>query len=107
MLKLRDFWILIAVVSFSVGLYDFVELKSASQSGDLIQEARSRANAYTEMGFGLGCIIIYELATINAKLKAFNDNLKANNRGFRGSISTIPNSKLKMLNQKSQETHTG
>ncbi|MEA5511728.1 hypothetical protein VB715_18300 [Crocosphaera sp. UHCC 0190] len=103
MLKLRDFWILIALVSFTIGLYDFVALKSAKQSGDLLQEARLRADSYTEIGLGLGGIMIYELAAINAKLKEFNENLKASKRGFRGSISTLPKYQIKVPIRKSSE----
>ncbi|WP_107671333.1 hypothetical protein [Cyanothece sp. BG0011] len=96
MLKLRDFWIVIAIFCFSMGLYDFVQVKSANQSGDLLQETRSRANAYTEIGFGVGSIIIYQLARINAKLKEFNETFKNTNRGFQGSITTLPKSTRKI-----------
>ena len=92
MLKLRDFWILIAIFCFSMGIYDFVQVKSANQSGDFLQETRSRANAYTEIGFGVGSIIIYQLATIHAKLKEFNETLKTTNRGFQESLTTLPTS---------------
>lgn len=102
MLKLRDFWILIAIFSFSIGVYDFVQIKSANLSGNLLKETRSRANAYTEMGFGVGAIIIYQLATINAKLKEFNETLKTTNRGFRGRVTTIPKSSKKI---ESLESH--
>lgn len=102
MLKLRDFWILIAIFCFSIGIYDFVQIKSAKQSGDLLQETRSRANAYTEIGFGVGSIIIYQLAIINAKLKEFNETLQTTKRGFRGRITTIPKSAKKI---QSLESH--
>ncbi|WP_035798305.1 hypothetical protein [Crocosphaera chwakensis] len=96
MLKLRDFWIVIAIMCFSMGLYDFVQVKSANQSGDLLQETRSRANAYTEIGFGVGSIIIYQLARINAKLKEFNETLKTTNRGSQGSLTTLSKSVKKI-----------
>ncbi len=88
MLKLRDFWLLIAVISFIIGIYDFVDLKRAIQSGDLLRETRLRADAYTEIGFGLGSVIIYELAAINAKLRQeYEDKWKISKMSQKSEVS--------------------
>lgn len=102
MLKLRDFWILIALVSFAIGIYDFIELKQARQSGYLIQEARLRADAYTEIGFGVGSIIIYELAAINAKLKESKENLQLSHRNSQNHLPFEPTYTIQVLKDKDQ-----